>query len=70
MYWVGWGKMSILMVGQSESDDAFVFGVTVKKLMITGSSVLLLLFQLEDKKVDLITMGSLIFGRQIKYPVT
>ena len=41
---VGWGKMS--MVGQSESDDVFVFGVKVKELMITGSSVLLFLFQL------------------------
>ena len=46
---VGWGKMS--MVGQSESEDAFVSGVTVKELMITGSSVLLFLFQLENKNV-------------------
>ena len=65
-YRVGWDKMSI--VGQSESDGVFVSGVTVKELMITGSSILLFLFQLENKKFDLITMGSLIFGRQINIP--
>ena len=54
------------MVGQSESNGVFVSGVTVKELMIIGSSVLLFLFQLKNKKVDLITVGSLIFGRQIK----
>ena len=32
------------MVGQSESDDIFVFGMKAKELMITGSSVLLYLF--------------------------
>ena len=32
------------MVVQSESDDAFVSGVTVKELTLTGSSVLLFLF--------------------------
>ena len=37
------------IVGQSESDDVFVSRVTVKELMITGSSVLLFLFQLENK---------------------
>ena len=36
--------------------------------MIMGSSGLLFLFQLENEKVDLITMGSLIFGRQLKIP--
>ena len=54
------------MVGQSESDDIFVSEVKAKELTITGSSVLLFLFQLENKNVDLITMGSLIFGIQIK----
>ena len=29
-----WGKMS--MVGQSESDDVFAFGVKAKELMIQG----------------------------------
>ena len=33
--------------------------------MITGPSVLLSLFQWENKNVDLITMGSLRFGIQI-----
>ena len=32
-------------MGQSESDDIFVSEVKVKELMITGSSVLLFLFQ-------------------------
>ena len=63
---VEWGEMS--MVGQSESDDVFVSGVTVKELMITGSSLLPFLFHSENKKVGLITMGSLIFGRQMKMP--
>ena len=39
--------------GQSQSDNVFVFRVTVKELMITGSSVLLFLFQLENKKLIL-----------------
>ena len=47
----------------------FVSGMAVHELMIRGSSVLLFLFQLENKKVDLVTMGFLIFGRQ-KFPVT
>ena len=54
------------MVGQSESDDIFASELKAKELTITGSSVLLLLFQCENKNVDLITMGSLIFGIQIK----
>ena len=54
------------MVGQSESDDIFVSELKAKELTITGSSVLLFLFQCENKNVDLITMGSLIFGIQIK----
>ena len=53
---VGWGKMS--MVRQSESDDIIVSELKAKELMITGSSVLLSLFQWENKNVDLITMGS------------
>ena len=53
------------MVGQSESDDIFVSELKAKELMITGSSVLLFLFQWENKNVDLITMGSLRFGIQI-----
>ena len=63
---VGWDKMSI--VGQSESDDVFVSCVTVKKLMITGLSVLLSYSNWKIKKIDVITMGYLIFGRQIKIP--
>ena len=51
------------MVGQSESDD-IVSELKAKELMITGSSVLLFLFQWENKNVDLITIGSLIFGIQ------
>ena len=53
------------MVGQSESDDIFVSELKAKDIMITGSSVLLSLFQWENKNVDLITMGSLSFGIQI-----
>ena len=53
------------MVGQSESDDIFVSELKAKELMITASSVLLSLFQWENKNVDLITMGSLSFGIQI-----
>ena len=51
------------MMGQIESDDVFVSGVTVKELIITESSVLLFHFQLENKKVGLITLSSLRFGR-------
>ena len=54
------------MVGQSESDDIFVSELKAKELIITGSSVLLSLFQWENKNVDLITMSSLLFGIQIK----
>ena len=50
------------------SHDIFVHGVKAKELMITGSSVLLFLFQWENKNVDLITMGSLSFSIQIKIP--
>ena len=50
----------------SESDYIFVFELKAKELTITGSSVLLFLFQWENKNVDLIRMGSLIFGIQIK----
>ena len=65
---IGWGKMSI--VGQSESDDISVSGVKAKELMIIGSSLLLFLFQWENKNDDLITIDSLIFGLQIKSLVT
>ena len=54
------------IVGQSESDDIFVSELKAKELKIIGSSVLLSLFQWENKNVDLITMGSLIFRIQIK----
>ena len=54
------------MVGQSESNDTFVSELKAKELMVTRSSVLLLLFQWENKNVDLITMGSLIFSIYIK----
>ena len=57
------------MVGQSESDDVFVSGVNARELM-TGSSILLFLFQWKNKNVDLFIIGSLIFGIQIKFPVT
>ena len=50
---------------QSELDDIFVSELKAKELMITGSSVLLSLFQWENKNVDLITMGYLSFGIQI-----
>ena len=60
---VGWSKMS--MVGQRESDGIFVSGVKAKELMIIGSSLLLFLFQWENKN-DFITIGSLIFSIQIK----
>ena len=55
-------------MGQSESDDIdiFVSELKAKELTMTGSSVLLFLFQWENKHVDLITMGFLIFGIQIK----
>ena len=47
-------------MGQNESDDIFVSGVKVKRLMIIGSSILLFIFQWKNKNVDLFTMGSLI----------
>ena len=53
---------------QSESDDIFVSELKAKERMITGSSVLLSLFQWENKNVDRITMGSLSFGIQINIP--
>ena len=56
------------MVGQSESDDMFVSGVKAKELMITGSSILLFLFQWENRNVDIFTMGSLISGIKNKIP--
>ena len=46
------------MVGQRESGDIFVSVLKAKELIITGSSVLLSLFQWENKNVDLITMVS------------
>ena len=55
-------------VGQSESDYIFVSGVKAKELTITGSSILLFLFQWKNKNVTLFTMGSLIFGIQNKIP--
>ena len=61
---IWWGKIS--MVGQSDSDDIFVSELKAKELTITWLSVLLFLFQWENKHVDLITMGFLIFGIQIK----
>ena len=53
------------MVGQRESPGIFVSGVKAKELMIIGSSLLLFLFQWENKN-DFITIGSLIFSIQIK----
>ena len=53
-------------MGQSESDDIFVSELKAKELTITGSSGLLFLFQCENRNVDLITIGPLIFGTQIK----
>ena len=52
-------------MGQSESDDIFVSGEKTNKLMITGSSILLFLFQWENKNVDLFTMGYLILAYKI-----
>ena len=54
------------MVGQSESVDIFVSELKANELTMTGLSVLLFLFQWENKHVDLITMGFLIFGIQVK----
>ena len=48
--------------GESESNYIFVSGVKANELTITGSSVLLFLFQWKDRNVDLFTTGSLIFG--------
>ena len=45
------------MVGQSESDDIFVSELKASLLMVTGSPVLLSLFQWENKTVDPITLG-------------
>ena len=52
---------------QNGGDDTFVSELKAKELIITGSSVLLSLFLSENKNVDLTTMGSLIFGIQIKF---
>ena len=41
------------MVGQSEPDDIFVSELKSKELIITGSSVLLSLFQSENKMLIL-----------------
>ena len=54
------------IVGQSESDHIFASELKAKELTMTGSLVLLFIFQWENKHVDLITMGFLIFGIQIK----
>ena len=54
------------MVGQSKSDYIFVLELKAKELIITGPSVLPFLIQWENKNVDLVIMGSLIFGKQIK----
>ena len=54
------------MVGQSESDDIFVSELKANSLMVTGSPILLSLFQWENKNVDLITLGLLIFSIQIQ----
>ena len=54
------------MVRQSKSDYIFVPELKAKELTVTGSSVLSFLIQWENKNVDLITMGFLIFGKQIK----
>ena len=43
-------------MGENESDDIYVSEPKAKELMITGSLVLLFLFQWENKYVDLITM--------------
>ena len=61
---IGYGKMS--MVGQSESDDIFISELKANSLTVTGSPVLLSLFQCENKNVDLITLGLLIFSIQIQ----
>ena len=54
------------MVGQSESDDIFVFGVKVNELMIQGHQFC---FSYSNGKIKMlihvITMGSLIFGIEI-----
>ena len=44
--------MSVL--GQSESDDTSVSELKAKEFMVTGSSILLYLFQWEGGNVDLI----------------
>ena len=44
-------------MGQNESDDILVSELKAKELTITGSSVLLFVFQSENKNVDLITFG-------------
>ena len=62
-----WG-LKFLWVGQSESDEIFISGVKAKELMITGSSILLFLFQWKNKNMDLFPMGSVIFGIQKKIP--
>ena len=41
------------MVGQSESDNIFVSELKTKELAMTGSSVLLFLFQWENKMLIL-----------------
>ena len=56
------------MMGQTESDNVFVSGVKAKEFTVTGSSILLFLFQWKNKNVDLFIMASLIFGIQNKIP--
>ena len=54
------------MVGRNESDDIFASELKANERTTTWLSVLLFLFQWENKHVDLITMGFLIFSIQIK----
>ena len=55
-------------VWQSGLDDGVVSGVKAKEFVITGSSILLFLFQWKNKNVDLFTMGYLTYGIQNKIP--
>ena len=53
-------------MGQIESDGVFVSGVKAQEPMITGSLVLVLLYQWDNKNHDFIKICFLIFGIQIK----
>ena len=57
--WVRWGKVG-------RSDEIFIDGVKARKFKITGTSILLIPFQWENKNDCHITLGFLAYGLKLK----